>query len=782
MAIAHVAEGTVQKTGGIPSPVSVPLPAGHASGHLLFLWSLTDDNVGTASTPSGWTKLAELFPALSNGFLVYTHIEIFYRIDTGSLGSSVSVSYSQGTWPAGDASVMAWTSAYSGCDTAGPIERWDATSTTNSTAAQAHPQETTTAANTWLLTLRTAYSNAVRTFTDSVGTDAERVDDNWHNLHGALYDSNAALTAGLQTQRTTTASGTCSGGGTMVSIVIKPAAVAGSTFASAGVAEATGSAFDASVAITQPGWGLCTSNAPDYQFSVDWDGSGTFSPSEEVTGDVISDITVSYGRDQERQLNPSAVGNAAFEVNNSTRTYSPENTSSPLFGDLDPAREAKLAVAWSGVEYPLFRGRIDDFDIKADRTDRRVSFSFLDGLGDLQGRNLSTGVYTAQRTGALINTVLDLAGWTAGRSLDLGATIVPYWWEEGTNAFDAIQRIVRSEGPPAVAYVAPDGTFVFRDRHHRLLHGASVDVQATFAAKAVGCASPAVTGMHFTPPFTYTHGLRDIVNTVSFDVAERSPDSELSDVWTSDGSLALSIGQSVTVSISASDPFIGAVTPVQGTDFTLSGAGQVQVSLSRTAGQATSISLLAVGGSVVITGLKLRALSIPVRRTIQIHQSDTGSITKHGERAYPNDAPWANAQDAFAIANMVLLHYANRRPTVEIRVTAQDPAHLAQILQRTISDRIHIKNDELGLDSDFFVEKVSHVIRRINQTGKPPVHAVTLGCEKDLDSNANPFTFDLRGAGFDQGVFDPITADSRSSVFIFDETVNGLFDFGRFGT
>lgn len=779
MAIAHVAKGATQKFDAGTGSASIPLPTGHASGHVLFLFVASDDNTTCTSIPTGWTKLLEQAPGLTGRFLVYARLEVFYRIDTGALGAGVTITTSTSAWPTGNGSVIAWSEAWSGADTSAPIETWQVTNTTSNSAAQDHPQLTTSTAGCWLITLRTSDNSTTRTFTNSVGTDTERMDDAFDGVHAVLYDSNTALAAGLQTVRTTTASGTVQGGSTLVSIAIKPPAAAGSTFAGADVAEATGTAYNPSVATVGGTWGLCTTNAPVYAFEVDWNGDGTYSP---VTSDTLSDIVSGYGRDQERQLNPSSVGTAAFDVINVDRDYSPENIGSPLYGDLDPARQARFKVTWGGVVYPLFRGRIDDYDVKADRTDRRVSFTFQDGLGDLQGRKISTGVYFSQRTGSLINTILDLVGWTGGRDIDPGATVVAYWWEEEATALDAVQKLVRSEGPPSVVYVDPAGTFVFRDRHHRLLHSQSTDVQGTFAAGEFACDAPAVTGLSYTKPFVYTNGWRDIINTVTFDVAVRAPDAVRTDVWTSESSISLGIGQSETVSISTSDPFLDAVTPALNTDFTTSGIGLVQVTLSRTAGQSADITLLAVGGSVVVSGLKLRARSIPVQRSIKVSQTDSGSVTRHGERSYPSDAPWAGVQDAQAIANMILLHYAERRPTVQLRLTASDPEHLAHILQRRISDRIHIRNDEIGLDADFFVEKIAHTIRRVNQANRPPVHAVVLGCEKDLQRTTNPFTFDLQGAGFDDGVFDPISADNPATVFVFDGAVNGRFDYGNFGT
>jgi azurin len=225
-----------------------------------------------------------------------------------------------------------------------------------------------------------------------------------------------------------------------------------------------------------------------------------------------------------------------------------------------------------------------------------------------------------------------------------------------------------------------------------------------------------------------------------------------------------------------------AVVPVQGTDYTTSGNGVLTVSMDRTSGQAVRLTLLATSGSVSVLSLQLRAKTISVQRTVKVQRDDPQSIALHGEKDYPDQAPWANANDADAIAGMILLHYARRRPIVQLRIVSADPSHWVQAITRTVSDRIHIRYDEMGIDDDFFVEKITHTLRRYNQPGLPPVHEVVLGCERDLQGVVNPFTFDKRGAGFDQGVFDYIQTDKTSSVFIFDHPTQGQFDVGLYGT
>lgn len=953
MAIAFVADGTRLKadTSVSGQNQSVALPAGHVSGHVIFLFVLTDANTNTTFTPTGWTQLAYLATtgtATTSPYYAPPRLKIFYRADDGTLGSSVSLQFDPSNWPAGRPYVLAFTAAYSGADTSSPVERWSFTSDTATTTAQAHPQVTTSVPNDWLLTLRAVNTDdPPPTFTCSVGTDAERVDDNAGfpaSPSMALYDSNAALTAGVQTQRTTTASRACTYGSIMVSIALKPAATASAAYATPGVASVSASAKGASVATTQSPWDLCTaSGLPKYSFLIDWNddgltttgtvlntnpyvsgdtsdwtptnatlartlgivtdrtpvlalttGSGaqpradtgqqaviagqtyrvygwlmapaglpstasfsinwydgahaflstsansktlvagqwtlfdaTFTapggaafasapmsadgtpgaglllygyglmlidpagtsqilipaPGEDALSDTISDITITYGRDQERQLNPAAVGSAAFSLINVDRQYSPEWVSSVLYGDLEPARPMLGQVTWAGGVLPLFNGRIDDFNVKADRGDRTVDFTFLDAMNDLSQIQISTPVYQAMRTGDLIDVILDTVGWTAGRSIDVGATFVKYWWVEGTDALTAINDLVKSEGAPAVAFVAPDGTFVFHDRHHRIQSSRSVSSQGTYASKRLfDCTAPDVTGFHFTEPFIYSHGWREIVNSVNFDVSERRADTDLSVLWNTEDTITLGIGESQELQISGNDPFIGAVVPVLGTDYTTTGAGTLQVTMDRNSGSTAKLTLIALGGSVNIQNLQVRGYLVPVIRNTKVHREDSGSISVHGERAYPDQAPWAGVNDAYDIAGSILLRYARRRPTVQMRVVTQDPSHFVQILNRTVGDRIHIINGEVGLDDDFFIERVTHTIQRINRVGHPPVHSVVFGCEKAPVQQANPFRFDIRGAGFDQGIFDPIQADSAVTTFAFDDPVRGVFDYGQYGT
>jgi len=516
---------------------------------------------------------------------------------------------------------------------------------------------------------------------------------------------------------------------------------------------------------------------------IDWNNDGDYSDTgENVTSRVLADstLTVEYGRDQARALSPMASGRMAFELNNRSRDYSPENTASPLAGNVLPARRVRWQRTLSAVTYTMFQGFLDDFDVLPDLEQRSVRISCLDALARLRDTKISTTVYQGIRTGTAIGLVLDAIGWPAtDRDLDPGATLIRFWWEDDTDAWQAVERLLNSEGPPSICYVDPDGKFVFRDRHHRLLRAASTTSQATFRGSG---AEPLM-----SPPLVYDHGWRGVVNSITYSVGERAPAGELAVVWSSDETINLSEGQTIEITAQATDPFIGAVTPEAvvpsddpdqgpGADYTLL-SGAVTFMLSRTTGASTTIRITATlgAGPVVLRGLRLRAYPVPVVTTVKVAAEDSSSIAKYGDRSPSQDAPWVNRYDAEAIAHIMLAQRAERLPVVSMRLISGSDTRLTQQLARDLSDRVTIIEPETGLSDDFYIERAQHTVSHGGL-----IHETVFGCEKVAPVVDPVFRFDTAGAGFDDGKFGD-GQDDPSNLFIFDVAGHG-FDDGVFAT
>lgn len=400
------------------------------------------------------------------------------------------------------------------------------------------------------------------------------------------------------------------------------------------------------------------------------------------------------------------------------------------------------------IGYVLYRGYIDNFELNPEAPAPSAALSGLDALARFSQANLSSQLFQGIRTGQAVHEVLDAVGWPAGkRDIDTGATSIAWWWEEGNDALSALQRIVNSEGPTAFVSIGTDGELIFRDRHHRLLRTASTSVQATYRDSG---GEPL-----FTKPFDYDAGFREVVNSCSFTVTERLLRST-SVVWESEDLISVQAGVPMVIIAAADDPFIEALTPNTAANPIELLSGSVSVSLSRTSGQSTTITLNSAGGCV-INGIRLRARPVTVTRTLKIDVDDAVSIAEHGPRRYDGDAPWMGQFDALAVGQLILSQRAQRAPTVTIRLAASPtlhPVRFAAGMARNLSDRVHIVEAETGINLDFFVEQIGHVASIAGR-----LHEVALGCEK---AQVSPL-------------------DSSSTVFVLNSATLGVLNTNRLG-
>lgn len=519
-----------------------------------------------------------------------------------------------------------------------------------------------------------------------------------------------------------------------------------------------------------------------YRLFVDWSNQGSYANAlEDVTNYVNrTDITFGWGRQVDSFDLAAPSSEMTFALFNRAlhwdRYFSPENTASPIYGLIYPGRNVRLERTHLSAIYPLHVGVLDSLAV-ADDTARTFSGTSMDDWGRPQGENLSTALYSGIRTGDAINIVLDAIGWTGGRAIDPGATYMPWWWAEGSDAATAVADLVNSEGPPAIAYVE-QGTFVFRDRHHRILSARSQTSQALYTRIVPAGTGPGGDFKMETGSWSYDHGTKFVANSVSFSVGVRAAQSP-QEVWSSDDPITMLNGDVQTIFAQPSDPVFGAMVPVVGTDIVVA-SGSFTATIGRTSGQTIPITLTCTGDGV-ITHLALNAQPVTISRTVLITASDASSISRYGPQAWPATAPWCNPYDAQAIANRIVAVYADNQPRVVLSIVWTAGAYggaadryMTEILTRKISDRITIRNDVAGINRDFYVERIDHTISRFQ------VHRLQLSCvATEPVQPANVFTFNVSGKGFNQGLFGVTGIDTAGSMFLFDTAGQG-FDQGQF--
>lgn len=507
----------------------------------------------------------------------------------------------------------------------------------------------------------------------------------------------------------------------------------------------------------------------EWSIKIDWDGDG-FDTSDDLTDRVLgrSGISIEYGRDQARSLSPMAAGRADLELDNTTKDYSPDNQDSPLYGKPVQARPIEVRATLDAEhDYVLFRGFTDEYTLNPSREQRSVSLTALDAVGLLQGAKATTELYSGVRTGTAIGYVLDAIGWPAdARDLDAGATVVRWWWAEDQDAFEAIQQLVQSEGPGAIVFVDVDGNIVFRDRHHRLFETASLTAQTTFLDDSAD-GEPAFSD------FSYEHGWRDVVNSVSVKVDEIDPSPETTTVWENQSLVNIGANETLTLHITLDNPCIRPTS-----SYTII-AGTVSDSITVDSGQTLTWSLTAGSGGATLADLAILGQELTTSRSYTILVEDQDSINNYGKRSLEYSLPWAGYNDAQAVANLILDASAERRPIVTITLrsgTWFQTDRLVQQLDRNLSDRVHVREPQSCVDHDFFVEQIKHTA---SEAGL--VIETQIGMERAIEQADNVFRFNDDDHGFNDGVFASVGLQDPKTLFRFNVTGQG-FDDGAFAT
>lgn len=521
-----------------------------------------------------------------------------------------------------------------------------------------------------------------------------------------------------------------------------------------------------------------------YQLAIDWSRNGIFNNNrEDVTtpgqGTVDkSDIVIEFGRSEARATEDPQVGKLSFALNNTNRVFSPENTSSTLAGKVLPGTPARFQVTVGGTITTLFSGVIDSFTVDPTSVARTFSASALDAWGPLGSTVLSTDMQLGQRTGFLIDRILTLIGWTGGRDIDPGATVVAWWWAEGVDAVTAITDLVHSEGPNCIAYVK-GGTFIFRDRYARLTKANSITSQGTYTHIKPAGSGPAGDFKILQDGFDYDHGLNNIVNSATLTVTPLVP-TDFIPIWTLTGPVSMAPNEVRIIKAQMDDPFIYCFIPVAGTDYNVV-SGAVQPFVDRNGGQSLTLMLTASGsGFYTDTDMVIRGISLVAGDPVQVSAEDTTSVNTFTRRTWDGTAPWANQYDAAAIVQQIVSVYGQARPSVTMTVAntfaGSSTAMMNQIANRAVGDRVTVREDEMGLNADYMVERVTHTIQQLGL-----IHKLTLGCQVvDPVQATTALTFDVAGKGFNQGGFGIDGITNAASMFVFDTAGHGFND-GTFG-
>ena len=180
--------------------------------------------------------------------------------------------------------------------------------------------------------------------------------------------------------------------------------------------------------------------------------------------DVTSKVrSIAIQRGKNRQLDQYDQGLANVVFDNNDRTFDPEYTLSPYFGQIIPKRQIRIS---SGPDIQFF-GLIDDWNLSYEpEGDSIAAAACSDATSAFATQTIATRTNAVQKSGERINEILSLPeiNWPeTQRSIDTGQmTLGADTITDNTNALAYLRLIEQSE--PGSFFIGKSGNVVFKDR------------------------------------------------------------------------------------------------------------------------------------------------------------------------------------------------------------------------------------------------------------------------------------------------------------------------------
>ena len=202
--------------------------------------------------------------------------------------------------------------------------------------------------------------------------------------------------------------------------------------------------------------------------------------------DVSSDVRdFSISRGKQRELDEYNSGSFGVTLDNTARTYDPNNASGAYYGQIKVGRWIRIKATYDSTDYQLYQGVIRDwaFNYKFPN-EATANISAFDFLTDLNNTNVTTTT-TAALSGTVIGEILNEAN-ILPRDLDAGQETFQPVTLSNANALSSLRTADKSEGGGLSAiYANTSNQIVFEDRQSLTANARSNTSQATFGGAAL---------------------------------------------------------------------------------------------------------------------------------------------------------------------------------------------------------------------------------------------------------------------------------------------------------
>lgn len=475
-----------------------------------------------------------------------------------------------------------------------------------------------------------------------------------------------------------------------------------------------------------------------YRVLIDWNRTGAYDHAySDVTSYVRDSLQWTYGMEYMQEFAPPA--RATIALNNLSGLFTPENTSSALYGLFQRGTLVKIETIVTSVTRTMFVGTITRYQIGAGVNDPIVSITIEDGMLPLLDAEymppLQTNVRTDQVLSAFFSSavvpypyptafaMLDISATldTAPlfddliTDLDTGVTTLAYAGdnagsEEGVSAQGYLRDVITAEFGGRFFWDARAAKFVFHSRHHDALNTTtpvSIGEEDTLYSPA-------------PPSYFYAD---DVANDIEVTFAPRRVDSTSRVLYTLESPRSCKASDHVTMNVRYRDPNddrvrVGAVSieqPGAGGAWTANtapdGSGSdvtFQLTLTVNGGaESAEVTLYnPTGSTVYLTKLELTGIAIYTLPRDSVKARDADSIARHGLLKRVVDVPIIDTSDtAQGFANYLLLTSktaTGRLGQVSYEIGADD-TRAAAILALNVGDRLNLTVSSLNITAAAYV-------------------------------------------------------------------------------
>jgi len=429
------------------------------------------------------------------------------------------------------------------------------------------------------------------------------------------------------------------------------------------------------------------------------------------------------GRDEE--LGYAAAGIAELTCDNFYGDFSPENTGGAYYGTLQLGAVLTVYEVYEGITYRHFYGKIDKIEPHPEPDNLTAYILAVDGSDDLAGSEIETVLRTDTDESQMVEDALDGAGWSATKkNLDAGVDTLQLGWWHQVFALPAIREM--EDSTRGFFLVDIDGDALWQSRHYRVT-GARLTSQYDFGEKLIEIGYQwskrdvknwaRVSGYKYIDPY---YGLPDedwiwyapagdesapfipanSTITVWAPLAgpRKSSDTLVKGTHWNANSAADKSGTDVSDDITVTPTYYG-----QAIKFVIENAGNYDAFMvipdSPPVGAPDNATLLVYG-------------TIYEELTMAVVEEDSTSQDQHGKRTISIDARFkSNYNDILAYAQWLIARFKDPLPSpIRVIVNAwtdyPDDEIKIQCLVRKISDRITLASTNLGIDQDYFIDKI----------------------------------------------------------------------------